>query len=428
MTGTSEPMTGAEMHGLISELYPICRSITGEGVRETLRRLSEEISLEVHEVPSGEPVLDWTVPEEWNIREAFIEAPDGRRVVDFADHTLHVVSYSVPIDEQMSLEDLRPHLHTIPDQPELIPYRTTYYRRDWGFCLAHRVLEGLEEGVYRVKIDSTLEAGSLSYGELFLPGREDREVLVSTHCCHPSLADDNLSGMAVAVALAKATQEKDRRFGYRFVFAPGTIGAITWLARNRAAVDRIHHGLVMTCVGDRHPFTFKRSRRGDTPIDRAMSHVLGQRAGARLIDFFPYGYDERQYCSPGFDLPVGCLMRGRHGEFPEYHTSADDLDFVHPERLEETVELCLDVFEILESDRTFRNLAPFGEPQLGRRGVYEKSGGAVPPELNLAMLWVLSLSDGHHSLLDVAERSGIPFTTVADGAELLHAVELIEPI
>lgn len=419
-------MTGEEIHRFIAELYPVCRSITGDGVRKTLRRVGEVIPLELHEVPSGTPVLDWTVPDEWNIRGASIDGPDGRRIVDFGEHNLHVVSYSVPVEAELSLDELRPHLHSLPDQPDLIPYRTSYYERDWGFCLPHRRLEALGEGTYRVHIDSTLEPGSLTYGELFIPGTEDGEVLVSVHCCHPSLADDNLSGIGVAAALAADLLDRTNRFGYRFLFIPGTIGSITWLARNRTTLERIRHGLVLTCVGDHHPFTFKRSRRGDTPIDRAMAHALGSRPGARVVDFTPFGYDERQYCSPGFDLPVGCLMRGRHGQFREYHTSADDLDFVHPDRLRETVDLCLEVFGVLEADRRYRNLAPYGEPQLGRRGLYAALGGESPATASLAALWLLNFSDGEHSLLDIAERSGLDLPVLEGAVAALRSVGLLE--
>ncbi len=421
-------MTGEEIQALISELYPVCRSITGDGVRWTLRRLAEEIPLEIHEVPSGTAVLDWTVPDEWNPREAFIEGPEGRRIVDFADHTLHLVSYSVPINVELPLEELRPHLHSIPEQPDLIPYRTSYYQRDWGFCLPHRLLETMQPGTYRVHIDATMEPGALTYGELFIPGDEEGEVLVSVHCCHPSLADDNLSGIGVAVALARALGRGANRFGYRFLFVPGTIGSITWLDRNRGMLDRIRHGLVLTCVGDTHPFTYKRSRRGCSPIDRAMTHLLASRPGADVVDFSPYGYDERQYCSPGFDLPVGCLMRGRHGRFREYHTSADDLDFVHPDRLRDTVELCLAAFRLLEADRRYRTLAPYGEPQLGRRGLYGALGGTAPEDTRLAVLWMLSFSDGEHSLLDIAERSGLALATLKEAAAALLSVGLLEEL
>ena len=424
-------MSGSELHDLVEELYPICRSITGDGVRETLRRIGGRIPLEIREVPTGTEVLDWTVPREWNLREAWIRGPGGERVVDFADHNLHVVSYSVPVHRTMTLEELRPHLHSLPDRPDAIPYRTSYYAEDWGFCLRHRTLEGLREGEYEVLIDSTFEDGSLTYGECFLPGDAQDEVLVSAHCCHPSLANDNLSGLAVATALARELGGRcDRRYSYRFVFIPGTIGSITWLARNEdGAVSRIRHGLVLTGVGDAGPLTYKRSRRGGAEIDRAAEHVLTHRASPeapRIRDFSPYGYDERQYCSPGFDLPVGCLMRTPHGTYPEYHTSDDDPDFVRPESLEGSLEACLEIVEVLEGNGIYRNLSPRGEPQLGRRGLYRNTGGQELPGFEEALLWVLAYSDGRHSLLDVADRSGLRFRQVRPAADALVESGLLE--
>jgi aminopeptidase-like protein len=325
---------GPAMREMIAALYPICRSITGEGFRETLRGIRRYLPLEIHEVPSGTPVFDWTVPREWNIRDAYIAAPDGTRVVDFKRSNLHVMSYSVPVKARMRLEELRKHLHTLPDRPEWIPYRTSYYKKNWGFCLSHRQLKELVDTEYEVCIDSSLEPGHLTYGECFLPGQSNEEALISTHGCHPSLCNDNLSGIAVATFLALALQSMPHRLSYRFLFIPGTIGSITWLAKNRDRIDSIHHGLVLTGVGDAGGITYKRSRRGDTLIDRAMDHVLRhQQESYKIIDFFPYGYDERQYCSPGFNLPVGCLMRTPHSEYPEYHTSADNLEFVHDEAM-----------------------------------------------------------------------------------------------
>lgn len=422
---------GEELHALVEELYPVCRSITGDGVRETLRRLGERIPLQVREVPTGTEVLDWTVPREWNVREAWIRGPDGEKVVDVADHTLHLVSYSVPVHRRMSLEELGPKLHTLPEQPDLIPYRTSYYTEDWGFCLRHETLEGLDEGEYEVRVDTTLEDGHLTYGECFLPGATDEEVLVSAHCCHPSLANDNLSGLAVATALARELAgREDRRFGYRFVFVPGTIGSITWLARNEGgAVDRVRHGLVLTGVGDAGAPTYKRSRRGDADVDRAAEHVLSRRGeGADFRDFTPYGYDERQYCSPGFDLPVGCLMRTPHGTYSEYHTSADDPGFVRPESLADTVEACLEIFDVLERNGVYRNLSPKGEPQLGRRGLYRDTGGDRLPDFETAMLWVLSFSDGGHSLLEIARRGELDFGAVRQAADALEEADLLERV
>jgi aminopeptidase-like protein len=424
MSGISAPaeLGGREMHSLASELYPICRSITGDGVRRTLARVGEEIPLRIEEVPTGTPVLDWTVPQEWNIRDAWIEHEHGERVVDFADSNLHVVSYSVPVRRRMALAELREHLFTVPDQPHLIPYRTSYYDEAWGFCLSHSTLEGLREGDYEVCIDSSLEDGHLTYAECLLEGEQPDEVLISCHVCHPSLANDNLSGIAVATALVKALAEQRRRYSYRFLFIPGTIGSITWLARNEGVVPRIAHGLVLTCVGDPGSSTYKRSRRGDTEIDRAVEHVLRHSGEPyELQDFFPYGYDERQYCSPGFDLAVGCLMRSPHGTFPEYHTSADDLELIRPDALANTLTKCLAVVDVLESNRTYVNLQPKGEPQLGRRGLYQAIGGEAERKAGqLAMLWVLNQSDGTKSLLDIAIRAAIPFELIARAATALH--------
>jgi aminopeptidase-like protein len=415
------------MHALVRELYPICRSITGNGVRQTLSILSRHVPLSVVEVPSGEPALDWTVPKEWNVRDAWIADDGGRRVVDFRESNLYVVSYSIPVRARLTLEDLRPHLHTLPDRPDWVPYRTTYYREDWGFCLSHRQLESLPEGEYEICIDSTLEPGHLTYGELVLPGDSDREILLSTHVCHPSLCDDNLSAIAVSVFLARELMFRPRRrHTFRFLYAPGTIGALAWLERNRERASRISHGLTLVCLGDSHPFTYKRTLGGGAEVDRAVTHVL-RHSGLphQVIDFFPYGYDERQYNSPGFRLPVGSLMRGRHGQFPEYHTSADNPDFVQADRLAESLDVCRRVAELLEGNRTYRNLAPFGEPQLGRRGLYRATGGTDIPGLELALLWVLTLSDGRHSLLDVAERSGTPFATVRRAADMLVEAGLL---
>jgi len=423
-------VTGAELHELVARLYPICRSITGDGVRRTLDILAESIPLDVHEVPSGTPVLDWTVPQEWNVRDAYIEDPSGRRVVDFADSSLHLMSYSTPVDATMGLDELRPHLHTLPDQPTLIPYRTSYYAPNWGFCLRDDVLRGLPDGRYRVRVDSSLTDGHLTYAEHVLPGRSSREVLVSCHVCHPSLANDNLAGIAVAVGLARRLAAAPRHFTYRFLFIPGTIGSITWLARNQDRTDRIAHGLVLACAGDAGPLTYKRSRRGDAEIDRAVTHVLS-RSGSehRVRDFSPYGYDERQFCSPGFNLPVGSLTRTPHAEYPEYHTSGDDLEFVSPEAMADTLDTCWAVCRTLERNRRYLNLSPHGEPQLGRRGLYGAIGGRSDTQARqMAMLWVLNLSDGQHTLLDVAERSGLSLDLLDEVAGLLCDADLLKEL
>jgi aminopeptidase-like protein len=420
---------GAEMHALVERLYPICRSITGDGVRQTLQAVAEHIPLQVREVPSGTAVFDWTVPQEWAIREAYIADGAGRRIVDFAESNLHVVSYSAPIDATMTLDELRPHLHTLPEQPTLTPYRTSYYSPDWGFCLPHELLEQLDPAEqYHVKIDSTLFDGHLTYAECLLPGRTPDELLFSVHVCHPSLANDNLAGIAVATWLAQELVEQDLHHTVRILFLPGTIGSITWLARNQEHVDKIKHGLVLACAGDPGPLTYKRSRRGDADIDRAVPHVLAA-AGRphKVVDFSPYGYDERQYCSPGFNLPVGCLTRTPYAGYPEYHTSADNPGFVSPEALEDTLQACRDLVSVLDRDRRYRSLNPYCEPQLGKRGLYESLGGRSDAKAaQLAMLWVQNLADGQHSLLDVAERAGLSFDAMAEAADALRDAGLIK--
>ncbi|MFD8899009.1 DUF4910 domain-containing protein [Streptomyces ardesiacus] len=420
--------SGEEMYALVERMYPLCRSITGDGVRATLRIVDEYIPLHVHEVPTGTQVLDWTVPKEWNVRDAYVADTAGHRVVDFAASSLHVLGYSVPVSATMSLAELREHLHTLPEQPSLVPYRTSYYEERWGFCLAQRTLDAMAEGDYEVRIDSTLADGHLTYAEHVVPGRVPDEVLVSCHVCHPSLANDNLAGIAVAVFLARALAEQDPYYTYRFVFAPGTIGAITWLAHNRERVERVKHGLVLACAGDPGDLTYKQSRRGDAEIDRVLRHVLDASGRPhRITEFTPYGYDERQYCSPGFDLGVGSLTRTPYAGYPEYHTSADDLDFVSPAAMADTLAVCREAFSLLDRNRRYVNLSPYGEPQLGRRGLYGSLGGrSDAKEAQMAMLWVLSLSDGTHALLDVAERSGLPFDTVAAAADALHGAGLIK--
>ncbi|HEY2293099.1 MAG TPA: DUF4910 domain-containing protein [Thermoanaerobaculia bacterium] len=416
------------MIDLIAAAYPICRSITGDGVRRTLRMIQERIPLEIREVPTGTQVFDWTVPKEWNIRGAWIKDPSGRKVVDFQDCNLHVLGYSVPVHEKLPLAELKEHLFTLPDKPDLIPYRTSYYKETWGFCLRHRTLESLPEGEYEVLIDSTLADGSLTYGECLLPGDSEREVLLSTHVCHPSLCNDNLSGIAVTTELARELQARPRRrYSYRFLFIPGTIGSITWLALNEVRID---HGLVAANLGDPGKFHYKKSRRGSSEIDRAVLAVLAS-SGAPfgVEEFVPFGYDERQYCSPGFNLAVGSLTRTPYGRYPEYHTSADNLDFVKPEALEGSLRTYLAVMDVLEGNRRYRNLNPKCEPQLGRRGLYRTIGGDEAGRAReLALLWVLNLSDGENDLLDIAERSGMSFAAIREAADALLVVGLLEEV
>jgi aminopeptidase-like protein len=414
------------MHALMAELFPICRSLTGDGVRETLRILQRRAPIEIVETPTGTPVFDWTVPKEWNVRAAYIRDARGNTVVDLRNHSLHVVGYSVPVNRRMPLSELRPRLHSDPAHPDWIPYRTSYYKPDWGFCLSDRQLHSLADGEYEVVIDSTLEDGSLSYGECYIPGEIEDEILLSTHVCHPSMANDNLSGIAVAVTIAEMIAARPRRHSVRAVFVPGCIGAITWLARNEAETARIRHGMVITGCGDAGAFTYKRSRQGGAPIDRAAAHYLKHSGRPhRIDDFTPWGYDERQYCSPGFDLPVGCFSRTPHGEYPEYHSSGDDLEFVRPERLQESLDTVAGILDIADRDERCLNLSPKCEPQLGRRGLYRTTGGTAPGAADLARLWALNFSDGRHSLLDIAERSGLPFAVIATAAQELKNVNLL---
>ena len=423
------PDPGRAMHDIIRELYPICRSITGNGVRQTLKIVGRHVPLKIHEVPSGTRVLDWVVPKEWNIRDAWVKDPSGAKIIDFQSSNLHVVGYSVPVRERMPLTDLKKHLFSLPDKPDWIPYRNTFYRDDWGFCLSHRQLQSLADGQYEVCIDSAHTDGSLTYGEALIAGRSSREILLCCHVCHPSLANDNLSGISLLALLGRYLVELSPHFSYRLLFLPVTIGAITWLARNESALSKIEHGVVVTLVGDAGRTTYKRSRRGDAAVDRAFAHVLKHAGEHEIVDFTPYGYDERQFCSPGFDLPVGCLMRTPHGEFPEYHTSADDLAFVKPESLADSLGKLLAVLDVLENDRSYLSENPKGEPQLGRRGLYramaERADGGAR---EMALLWVLNQSDGKHSLLDIADRSGYPFESIREAASLLLEHRLLREL
>jgi aminopeptidase-like protein len=418
---------GADIFAFAARIYPICRSITGDGVRKTLRAIRSHIDLDIREVPTGTEVFDWVVPPEWNIRAAYIRNQQGRKIVDLAESNLHVMSYSLPIHRWISLAELKQHVYTLPDQPDLTPYRTSYYAENWAFCMPHRLLESLDDEQYEVVIDSDLSKGSLSYGEYLHQGETDEEFLFSAHICHPSLANDNCSGVALLTHLAKSMVGLRTRYSYRFLFAPGTIGAITWLARNEDHVKRIKHGLVVSMVGDGGGPTYKKSRRGDAKIDRVLAHAL-RHCGLRptILDFSPYGYDERQYCSPGFNLPVGLFQRSQFGQIPEYHTSADNLDFIAPDHLAKSYRIIAESIDVVENDIVCRNTNPNCEPQLGRRGLYGAIGGDKDSAAaNMAMLWILNLSDGSNSLLDIAERANLPFALVRRTAQLLHGNGLL---
>ena len=419
----------ASMLGLMREAFPLCRSITGDGVRDTLAIVARSIPIAVHEVPSGSVALDWVVPREWRVREAWIKDPSGRKIVDFSDHTLHLMSYSVGVRGTFTLEELRPHLFSRPDLPDAIPYRTSYYNEAWGFCLRHRDLERLEDGDYEVVIDAELVDGALTYGELVIPGSTDREILLTTHVCHPSMANDNLSGIAILTALGGLLHRTRRHHTYRLLFIPGTIGSLAWLERNRNVVSRIDHGVVLTGVGDRGGPSWKRPRRPDSDVDRAFTHVLtaSGRTDAKLLDYYPYGYDERQFCSPGFDLPVGRFGRSVHGEYPEYHSSADDLEFVSEASMRDSLTILAQALDVLDADCVPKSLAPFGEPQLGRRGLYASVGGAIDQRsVEMALLWVMGYADGSNSLLDIAIRSRLPFAVISEAALRLANAQLLD--
>jgi len=415
---------GEDLYQLINKLFPICRSITGNGVRQSLEIMQEYLPIRVNEVPSGTTVFDWTIPKEWNINDAWIKNMKGEKLVDFKKSNLHVLNYSIPIKGTFSIKELEQHIFSIPEKPEWIPYRTSYYEEKWGFCLSHSQWQTMQEKEYEVCIDSTLEPGSLTYGELYLPGQTEEECLFSCHICHPSLCNDNLSGIAVVLFLAKMLSARKNRLSYRFLFIPGTIGAIAWLALNETKLSNIKAGLVATLLGDPASFTYKKTRNGNVITDKAVIHFLKFSGDDyRLIDFSPYGYDERQFNSPGINLPIGSLTRSQYGQYPEYHTSADNLDLVTPEKLEASLKAYLSIADILDNNIVYINQYPKCEPQLGKRGLYQKIGGETEQDKEIrrmAMLWCLNLSDGKHSLLDIADRAAISFDIIKQIAAILE--------
>lgn len=421
---------GHNMYDLMVRLYPIPRSITGNGVRDTLKIIQEYIPLEIHNVPSGTQVYDWVVPNEWNIRDAYIKNSNGEKIVDFQKSNLHVLNYSVPVHATMTLEELKKHLYSLPDYPDWTPYLTSYYRENWGFCLPHNQLESLPDDLYEVKIDSTLEPGFLTWGELYLPGEIKEEILYSCYICHPSMCNDSLSGVVLLTFLAQKLMQMKRKHSYRLLFIPETIGAITWLHQNEEKLSNIKCGLVATCLGDPGQSTYKRTRQGNHYLDRVVEKVLKDSGEPyKVLDFFPTGSDERQFSSPGFNLPVSSLMRTPYAQFPQYHSSADDLDFVGAPYLANTYQKYLRVLQILETDGRFVNLNLKCEPQLGKRGLYNVIGGQKnAQEFQVAMLWVLNFSDGDHSLLDIACRSGIPYELILRAAQALQEHELLAPV
>lgn len=419
---------GIRLHELARELWPICRSLTGNGVRETLRRVATLLpNLQIHEVPSGTKCFDWVVPDEWNIREAFLVDPMGRRVVDFLDHNLHVVGYSEPVDTELSLDELRPHLHSLPESPDAIPYVTSYYQRGWGFCLRHRDLRALEPGKYHAVIDSELGPGSLTFADLVIPGETDSEVFFSTYVCHPSMANNELSGPLVATALARHVAALPRRhFTYRFYFGPETIGAIAYLSqRLRQMQEHVRAGFVITCVGDDRAYSFLPSRRGGTLADRVAEAALTSMVGDyKHYSFLDRGSDERQYCSPGVDLPVASIMRSKYGEFAEYHTSLDDLTLVTPSGLAGAVAVYKACVELLERN-TYYVVSQPCEPQLGPRGLYPNVSTRMSGLTVRAMMNFLAYCDGSSDVLDIAKIIGVSPFDLLPFAERLSAEGVI---
>ncbi len=426
------------MKNLLEKLFPICRSITGNGVRKSLDIIKEytKTDLNIIEIPSGKKVYDWEIPKEWNINTAWVKDSNGNKIIDFDLNNLHLVSYSIPIDDYMSLDELKKHIHTIPDKPDWIPYRTSYYNEDWGFCISHKHLEELEvfdgvsnSGEYHVYIDSTLEQGNLSYGELFLPGKSNEEILLSTYICHPSMANDNLSGPVLLSELAKNLAKEDLHYSYRFLFIPETIGAIAWLSENENKLNNIVGGLVATCIGDSGVIQYKRSRQIYSMIDNIVERVLKDTAAIEeydIKDFEPLGSDERQFCSPGINLPIGCLTRTPYGEFEEYHTSADNLDFVTEYNLQASFDILKEIIYYLEYNKTYINVNPKCEPNLGRRGLYDLIGAGDRNKSIPLYKWILNYSDGKNSLIDISNKCDIKFEHILEAAKDLEMKDLIK--
>lgn len=411
--------TPEEVAGYFDRLWPIMRSITGDGARQTHDILGELVPMRRIEVPTGTKCFDWIIPREWIFREAYVITPDGHRILDARENTLHLVNYSSPFRGELSRDELEDHLHSLPELPQAVPYVTSYYADRWGFCIAQEMRDSLPAGTYEVVVDTELKDGSLTISEAVLPGAEDAEVLISTYTCHPGLANNELSGPLVAAFLYRRMAAlEDRRLSYRFLWIPETIGSLAYLSMYGDQLrERLVAGYVLSCIGDPAPFTYKRSRRGDTLADRAAVHVLeGVGPGApRVLPFDPLGSDERQYCSPGFDLPVGVVARSIFGSYPEYHTSLDDREFVSSASIVESVDACVAILRLLDRNVAYERPMPFGEPQLGRHGLIEGVGAAPrPAERYSDMLWVLNLADGQHDLLEMAERSGIDFWRLAD--------------
>lgn len=398
---------GKGMYDLCRRIFPLNRSITGDGVRKTFEILQQEIPdipFEMHEVPSGEKVLDWTIPDEWNCDEAYLTGPDGDRIVDMKDSNLHVLGYSVPVDMDIDLEDLREHLYYLKDQPDVFPYVTSYYSKRWGFSLTRRQYEALKPGTYHAVIRSVLEPGSLTYGEILLPGQTDEEIMFSSYTCHPSMADNECSGPALVTALARFIKDmKNRRYSYRLVLAPETIGAITYISRNLDYLQKhVKAAFNLTCVGDDRTYSIVHSRYADTYADSLLMAALSSHTES--FDEYPYikrGSDERQYQAPGVDIPMACFCRSKFHIYPEYHTSADDLDLISPEGLQGSFDVMKKVIELAEMNRRYR-VTTLCEPQLGKRGLVPTMSSKETYQETLALKDLLAYADGKNDLIGIS--------------------------
>ncbi len=411
-------------------LFPINRSLTGDGNRETLKILSEIVDLKITEIPAGTKCFDWTVPPEWNVKEAWIKDSKGNFIVNFADNNLHLLGYSTPFKGKLSLEELKKHLYSLPEQLDIIPYLTSYYKERWGFCLTHNQLSSLKNETYEVCIDSQLkDNGSMTIGEAIIKGETDKEILLSTYICHPSMANNELSGMLVSSFIFnELKKQKKLKYTYRFVFVPETIGSIYYLSQNGEHFkNKLKAGFVITCIGDDGNFTYKKSRRGNSLPDRVVETVLKKtEKDYSIIDFFPSGSDERQYCSPGFNLPVGSLMRTMYGKYPEYHTSADNKSFISFEAMEKSVQKYLEIIKVIENNDCYINTMPYCEPQLGKRSLYPTLGSQKESaDMVDAMMWVLNLADGENDLIDIWQKTNSDFETVLEVVKKLVDNELL---